>query len=62
MPLTLLTRCAVDFGHNATVQVQDILDVLNAWFNGKPAADFNGGGLSVSQILDFLNARFVGCP
>ena len=25
-------------------------------------ADFNGGGLSVQDIFDFLNAWFAGCP
>jgi hypothetical protein len=28
---------------------------------GSPAADMNGGGLSVQDIFDFLNAWFAGC-
>jgi hypothetical protein len=57
-----LNVCAADFNCNGSLQVQDIFDFLNAWFNGSAAADFNGGGLAVQDIFDFLTAWFGGCP
>jgi predicted Zn-dependent peptidase len=44
------------------VTVEDIFDFLAAYFNGQPAADFNGvGGVTVQDIFDYLAAYFVGC-
>ena len=55
------TTCPADFNADGTLATQDIFDFLNAWFNGAPAADFNGSGLSVQDIFDYLIAWFAGC-
>ena len=52
--------CKANF-NGGILSVQDIFDVLTAWFSGSPRADFNGGGLSVQDIFDFLQAWFAGC-
>ena len=59
--VTLPAPCPADFNHSNSLSVQDIFDFLNAWFNGSPTADFNGGGISAQDIFDFLAAWFGGC-
>ncbi len=56
--------CFANFNHNATLEVQDIFDFLNAWFAGQkiaiPGGDGDTGGLAVQNIFDFLNVWFAG--
>jgi hypothetical protein len=57
--------CYADFNKNGTLQVQDIFDYLNAWFQGSLYAKVGGDGVSgtlaVADIFAFLNAWFAGC-
>jgi hypothetical protein len=55
------TCCVANFNQIDGLTVQDVFDYLNAWFNGSPSADVNGGGLQVQDIFDFLNMWFQGC-
>jgi hypothetical protein len=44
------------------VTVQDVMDFLNAYFAGAPAADVNGAdGVGLQDVFDFLAAYFAGC-
>lgn len=55
------TSCLADFNKDGVVNVLDLFDYLNAWFNDEPAADVNGSGNTAQDIFDFLNAWFAGC-
>jgi hypothetical protein len=55
--------CMADFNCSGFVSVQDIFDMLAAYFSGDSRADFNGSGtISVQDIFDLLAAFFAGCP
>lgn len=59
---TQVTECAADFNGDGSVSVQDIFDMLAAYFSGSAAADVNGdGGLTVQDIFDYLLLYFTGC-
>jgi hypothetical protein len=54
--------CRADFNDNGTLEVQDIFDFLNEWFDGERDADFNSNRvLEVADVFAFLNAWFAGC-
>ena len=54
--------CGADYNNNGTIEVQDIFDFLDAWFQQVPASDFNHDGFkNVQDIFDFLSAWFAGC-
>ncbi len=54
--------CGADFNLSFAVDVQDIFDMLNAWFANLPAADVNGSGsITIQDIFDMLNTWFAGC-
>ena len=56
-------NCRADFNCSGGLSVQDIFDVLAAWFAGSPTANFNTvNGITVQDIFDFLSAWFAGCP
>ena len=48
-------------GHGLFLEILPDNRIQAAWFAFNPAADVNGGGLSIQDIFDFLNAWFVGC-
>lgn len=54
--------CKADFNQNGSISVQDVFDYLDAWFAGRPEANFNGGSgtPTVQSVFDYLNAWFQG--
>lgn len=55
-------RCRGDFNQNGHITLQDLFDLLAAYFAGDHAADVNQSAtLSVQDIFDFLAAYFAGC-
>ncbi len=55
--------CVADFNADGSVNSQDFVDFLAAFFAGAPSADFNHDGTVNSQdFFDFLAAFFAGCP
>ncbi len=59
---TTRPTCRADFNCSGTLDSQDVLDFITAWFNADPRADFNrAAGPQVSDIFDFLNTWFAGC-
>lgn len=62
LPVPTVVVCPADFDGNGTLEVQDIFDLLTAWFAGDLAADFDDDGtLGVPDIFAFLTAWFAGC-
>jgi len=56
------TCCAANFNLVGGISVQDIFDLLAAYFASEPRADFNASGtISVQDIFDFLSVYFEGC-
>jgi hypothetical protein len=54
--------CPADFNCSGGLDVQDVVDYINAWFANDPAADFDrAGGPQISDIFSFLSAWFAGC-
>ncbi len=57
-----LNICIANYNCVGGVDVQDIFDFLQAWFNGDALADINNSSsLTVQDIFDFLSAWFSGC-
>lgn len=57
-----LDMCSADFNCSSALTVQDVFDLLTAWFNASPTADYNGvGGTTIQDIFDFLTDWFLGC-
>lgn len=55
--------CTADWNSDEAVNIFDILDYLNDWNSGDPAADLDGqGGNTIFDILDFLGQWNAGCP
>lgn len=54
--------CLADFNASGTLEIQDVLDFINLWFQGYLATDLDGDGLDLQDLFDFLNAWFGGCP
>ena len=54
--------CHADFNSSGHLELQDVFDYLDAWFNGERGADFNkSGSLELQDIFAFLSAWFAGC-
>ena len=59
---TTLSACPADFDCSGTLNVQDIMEFLSAWFADDPRADFDGfGGLTITDVRSFIYAWFRGC-
>ncbi len=55
--------CPADFDCSGSLTINDIVDILNAWFAQDNRADFNGvNGIDIQDIFDFFAAWFAGCP
>jgi hypothetical protein len=57
----IVQACAIDYDCSGDATIMDIFVFLNAWLANDDIADYNSGGLSTTDILEFLNDWFVGC-
>jgi hypothetical protein len=49
--------CAADVTGNGTVNIDDLLDVINAWGSADPSADVDDDGdVDIDDLLDVINA------
>ncbi len=56
------TCCPADYNNSGGLEIQDIFDYINDWFNAAPSADFNhSGALQIQDIFDMLTRWFAGC-
>lgn len=54
--------CRPDFDDSGFLDIQDIFQFLNAWFQGDLRCDVNGlPGLSIGDVFFFLDLWFAGC-
>lgn len=54
--------CPADLDCSGAVTIQDLFNLLNDWFAGNPAGNYNGDCCySVQDIFDYLSAFFSGC-
>lgn len=61
-PATLTLFCSADFNCSGGLSVQDLFDMLAAFFAIDLRADFNlNNTVSVQDIFDFIAAYFAGC-
>lgn len=57
-----VSLCIADFNGQGGISVQDVFDMLAAYFSGDPHADINASAdLTVQDIFAFLAAYFAGC-
>lgn len=55
-------RCAGDFNGSGVASIQDVLDFLDAWFQGRLQADVNlSNTVTIADVFEFLSAWFAGC-
>ncbi|MCZ7632719.1 MAG: dockerin type I domain-containing protein [Phycisphaerales bacterium] len=58
----VVEACPADWNNDGTVNTLDVLQFLNAWTAGDPAADLNGDTvINTLDVLAFLNIFAAGC-